>query len=358
MSNTFTSTPTLVDPSRVTAGLTIRAQEISRLSDLSNYCFAEGGSHNVVSQMYDDLCFIQDSTSFVTMCQWYVPRISNHHNTLKLTIAGYNTGGASAGTVRANYQIGSSLYSADISITDTGRYSSSFNTGTITITGTETDFAGKLDLQLKAPTGQELVILSVQAHWEALSSPLPTGELAQTTNKYIPYGLNRVAADQALSARWGVQMLRNITTLRKRPRVLFNWSGVDNASSSLAITAAGAPPRGIGRGDLSSFYSEAAIFAGTVEDNDLTFKVYINLKNAGATSIDFNIMGNTFTLSAAGWSEHTLDLIDLEELPRSDQFGLSMYKVGVDDTNYNVVSSPIFAPTVYPYIAGLTIVGV
>ena len=57
MSNSFTSSPTLVDPSRLTASQTIRSTEIARLSDLANYCFATGGTYNCVSQLYDDNSF-------------------------------------------------------------------------------------------------------------------------------------------------------------------------------------------------------------------------------------------------------------------------------------------------------------
>ena len=41
MANSFTSPPVLVDPARVTAGLTIRAEEMRRLGDMVNYSFVE-----------------------------------------------------------------------------------------------------------------------------------------------------------------------------------------------------------------------------------------------------------------------------------------------------------------------------
>ena len=63
MSNSFTSTPTLVDPSRLTATQTIRTTEIAKLADLQNHCFAISGTHNVLSQTYDDSCFVQDATT-------------------------------------------------------------------------------------------------------------------------------------------------------------------------------------------------------------------------------------------------------------------------------------------------------
>ena len=48
MSNSFTSPPVLVDPARVTAGLTIRSEEASRLADMNNYTFATHGTPGTV----------------------------------------------------------------------------------------------------------------------------------------------------------------------------------------------------------------------------------------------------------------------------------------------------------------------
>src|SRR5210317_633196 len=130
MSNSFTSPPTLVDPGRLTASQTIRSTEISRLSDLANYCFATGGTYNCLSQMYDDLCFVTDSTSYTVMAEWIIPRISNEHNTLIVNVQGYCPTAANA-SVELSLYIGSSKYTVFVNITDQGRYNSSFNTGTI-----------------------------------------------------------------------------------------------------------------------------------------------------------------------------------------------------------------------------------
>ena len=70
-------------------------------------------------------------------------------------------------------------------------------------------------------------------------------------------------------------------------------------------------------------------------------------------------MGNTLTLNSLGWSSHDLAL-NMEELPRSNEFGLSVYRVGVDQSpnQINAVTSLTRPISGFPYIAGLTIVGV
>ena len=358
MSNSFTSPPTLTDPSRLTAAQTIRSTEIARMSDLANYCFAVGGTHNVVSQLFDDLTFIQDSTSFVSMAEYIVPRISNHHNSLVINIQAYSNSAANP-TVQASYDLGGVKYTASLSITDQNRYISTFSSGTISITGTHAEEYGLLTIDAKAVTGADLVVLGVQANWQALSSPLSTGELLQYTDVFTPIGQNRQGADLPLTARWGVQMLENISTLRRRPRVLFNWSGIKNASTSLPITAAGAGPKAIGRGDLSSFYSEVALFAGTSDDDNLKIRVWINLENYTSGSLNFEVMGNTLELDQAEWQYFDIDLVQ-DELSRSNQFGLSMYKAGADNatSQINTVASVTRLPSASPYISGMCILGV
>lgn len=359
MSNSFTSTPTLVDPSRLTAGQTIRTTEVARLADLQNYIFATGGTHNVVSQMFDDLCFIQNSTTYVSMCEWVVPLLSKVHDSLVINVSGYCPTAANA-TARFTLTMDdSTTYTTEISITDSNRYNSVFNQGTISITGSHAGDTAELLMELKAPSGQEAVILGVQANWQALTSPLSTGTLLADTLSYIPQGQTRQGADKPLSSRFGVETLANINTLRARGRVLLNWSGVEGASSALAITSAAAPPRAIGPGDLPTFYSPAAIFSGTVEEG-LTLKAYINAQNLGVgDSFEFIVMGNTLTISANGWTEFELDLMQ-DELELSDQFGLSMYRAGLDQRNANIngIASPTYPPSTTGYVAGLCIIGV
>jgi len=360
MSNSFTSTPTLVDPGRLTAGQTIRTTEIARLADLQNHIFAIGGTHNVISQTYDDDVFIQDSTTFVTMCQWAVPLLSKQHTTLVVNISGFCPTAAN-GTARLTLKMedDTKYFSGNISITDESRYSAGFNQGTVTITGTHAGDVAFLSLEIKAPAGQEVVLTGVQAHWQALTSPLSTGTLQIDTRPYIPQGQNRQGADLPLSSRFGVETINNIETLRSRGRVLFNWSGVSGASSSSAITVAGAPPRAIGVGDLPSFYSIASLSSGTVENNLRVYAYVFVMGLVEGDSFDFMVMGNILAITQSEWSVFELDLMQ-DEHELSDQFGLSMYRVGPDERNANIsgVASPTYPPSTSAHVAALTIIGV
>ena len=356
MSNSYTTPPTLVDPGRVTASQTLRSTEMSRLGDLQNYIFATGGTHNVLSQMFDDSCFTQDSTSFVQMAQWIIPILSEQHTVLNVNIQGFCIGAANV-TAKIELIIGSSTVNTEISITDGGRYTSSFNSGSLTVAGSTADTA-ILRISVKAPTGSEVTILGIQANWQALTSPLSTGSLSQGSDIFIPQGLDRLGADLPLTARYGVETINNINTLRARGRVLFCWSGIESASSSQPISAAAAPPRALGVGDLSSFFAPAAIFSGTTE-NQLTVKVYVRALNISSSADHFtiNIMNNALPITSAGnWNEFDIDLTQ-DELSLSDQFGLSVYRAGADDDNF-FVASTTRKPSSTSYVAGLCIIGV
>tara|TARA_R100001460_G_scaffold104441_1_gene150142 strand:+ start:1338 stop:2414 length:1077 start_codon:yes stop_codon:yes gene_type:complete len=358
MSNSFTSDPTLVDPGRLTASQTIRTTEIARLSDLANYCFATGGAYNVISQLYDDNSFCTNSNTFISMAEWRIPRISNLHNTLVINLQAFCPTAANA-TAEIDLDFGSVKYTTQISLTDEGRYNASFSSGTITATGVHADETAIVKLSLKAPTGQEVVLLGIQANWQALTSPLTTGELGQHNNTFTPQGQTRQGTDKPLSSRWGVEMLNNLNTLRRRPRVLFNWSGVHNTSSSSPINVRGAAPKAIGRGDLSSFYSEVALFAGTSEDDNLYLRVWTKLRNYSSGDLFLDVMGNTLTLNSSDWQSHDIEFT-VDEVARSNQFGLSMYRAGLDDTRaqINTVSSTLKPPSANPHISGLCIIGV
>jgi archaellum component FlaF (FlaF/FlaG flagellin family) len=309
----------------------------------------------VINQIFDDSCFIQDSTSYVQMAQWTIPILSDKHTTLSINIQGFCPTAAN-GTAKIEVIIGASTVSTEISITDQNRYISSFNSGTVTVTGSTQETA-VVRMSVKAPSGQEVTILGVQANWQALTSPLTTGSFSQGSDSFIPQGVGRLGADLPLTARFGVETIENINTLRARGRILFSWSGVEGASSSGAISAAGAPPRAIGVGDLSSFYAPAAIFSGTTE-NQLKVKVYVRALNIASSADHFtiNIMNNALAITTGGWSEFDIDLTQ-DELSISDQFGLSVYRAGVDEDN-DQVASPSRLPSATGYVAGLVIIGV
>ena len=364
MSNSFTTPPLLTDPARVTAAQTIRTTEFARLADSSNYAFAVGGTSNILSQTWDDSTFRQNSTTFVEMCQWYIPQISEEHTTLNIILNGFCA--VAGAQVKFTYTLASNSYTTTLTITDTSRYSSSFVSGTINITAQNAVFAGVLNMEVKAPAGGEVEILGVMANWSPLTSPLSTSQLRSIGSLYTPQGQNRLAADLPLSARTGVEMINNISMLRRRPRVLFNWSGVEGVSSSEDISNAGAAPRSIATGDLSSMFSEAAIFPGMREDPTLDISAYVRvIQNGGTYSpISIDLMGQRITMNTTGWTSHTLNF-RLDELLRSEDFGLSVYRVGPDESSHNLTQLFIFGVDMsggsgvfLPYVAGLTIIGV
>lgn len=360
MTNSFSSTPTLVDPSRVTAGQTIRTTEADRLCDLQNYIFAIGGTHNVVSQTYDDSCFRQNSTSFVEMSSWYIPILSRVHNDLVINISGFcSTAGAQVKAV-LYFPISTNSYTTTMTITDTSRYSSVFNSGTITKLSSELEESAILSIEVKAPTGDEVEILGIQANWSPLTSPLSGGVQAIGGSRFIPQGATRQSADRPLTSRFGVETLENIDILRKRGRVLLNWSGVISANSSSALSVAANPPVGLGIADRYLMFSECALFRGMNEIDNL--RIQINVKAANLVSpntITVEIFSHRLTLTSNGWSKFSVDLVR-DEIERSNEFGLSMYRVGVEvsDINGDNLLSALKPIASNGYISALSIIGV
>ena len=224
MSNSYLSPPNLVDPSRVTAGLTLRTTEVSKLGELQNYSFAQGGCVDVVAQSWGDSVFRVDATVKTVVCEWYIPRPSNSHNTFKLRIACHRSASGSKVGGALTFPLSGNSYSQDVVITDTNRYGTVFEEVTISVTGSENELFCKLSLFTDLSSGY-VELANINGSWSPLSSPLTVGILDQGSDQFTPQGINRLGADRPLSARFGVETFRNITTLRKRGRTLLNWSG-------------------------------------------------------------------------------------------------------------------------------------
>lgn len=360
MSNSFTDEPTLVEPGRVSASQTIRTIEISRLADLQNHCFAYGGTHNVINQAYDDSCFVQDWTSFVSMSEWYIPIISQSHNELKIRLSAFCATTGSQVRFTLFFALSGNSYTDTINVSSTGRFTGTFDTATITITNTETERFAYLRLEAKAPASDEVEILAIQANWTPLTSPLSAGVHYIGTDEFIPQSANQQAADYPLSSRFGVQTINNIETLRTRGRVLLNWSGVSNASSTRTIDQAANPPIGIGHGDQNYLFSEVALFSGMNETTNLRVNLFANVVGlSGSQTITVEIFSHRLTFSLNGWNSYSLTLIR-DEVARSNEFGLSMYRVGVEvsDINAQNLLSILNPVSSSPYISALSIIGV
>ena len=360
MSNSFTDEPTLVDSGRVTANQTIRTTEIARLADLQNYCFGVGGTHNLISQTFDDACFLQDSTSFTLMCSWYIPRLSRSHNELKIRVSSYCPTSGAQIKFTLGFALSGNTYTTTINVTDTLRYGGVFDVATITALSSETESFAYLNMEVKAPSSDEVEVLGIQANWSPLSSPLSAGVHYIGNKKFIPQGASQQGADKPLSSRFGVQTLQNIETLRTRGRVLLNWSGVQNASSSLPASQGANPPIGLGHGDQVLLNSEVALFSGMNEIDGLSINLFAKVAGLGSgESITVEIFSHRMTFSQNGWNSYSLDLL-ASEVARSNEFGLSMYRVGIEvsDLNANALLSIVNPIASTPYISALSIIGV
>lgn len=351
MSNSYTSPPLLTDPARLTAGLTIRSTELSRIGDAQNYAFAHAGTGDVINQFWDSEVFEFTTTSLTECCQWYIPNPSEEHTEFKFRIsASSNTSGAVA-SVTLTFPLSGNSYTASTTITDSSRFAGGFDVITVNVSTSEPELYAICKLSLKS-SGGTIEVAAVQANWSPIASPLPTRLLGQYGQDYTPMGLNRLGDDQALTSRFGVETLNNIGELRKRGRVLLNWSGVENSSTS--------PARGVGSLDAQLMYNYVSLFAG-MNFNDLDVDVFLNAVNiSSAGPITVDVFGYRLTVSLDGWNSYGLDL-RTPESTLSDDFGLSMYRVGIDETinNESVLlskSRPIGANPAY--IRGVAIVGV
>ena len=356
MSNSYTSPPTLVDPARVTASQTLRTTELSRLGDLQNYCFGVGGCGDVINQSWDSGVLRVDTTSLSDVCEWYVPRPSNLHNTFKFRVAAHRSVVNNSVGVKITFPLSGNTYSAIQAVSDSSRFQSSFEELTVNITGSENELFCRVALQvdvLTSPVGYVEIAL-VEGRWSPLSTPLATGSLSQGSDSFIPQGVSRLGADLPLSARFGVNTINNITTLRKRGRTLFQWSGAFTSMSGIN------PPQGLGVFDPQVMYSTVALFGGMNQISDLDVDIFINVENYVSGTFLVDIFGHRLSIAQNGWNSFGVTL-RAQELQESNEFRLSMYRVGLEPTVNNedillsqsnqITSSPV-------YIKGLSIIGV
>ena len=358
MSNSFTSPPVLVDPARVTAGLTSRSEEISRLGDMVNYTFAHVGCGNVISQAWHDDVFIFENTTMTDVCEWIVPRPSAEHVELKVRLmASCTVSGGGFAKITVSSPVSGHSDSTTITITDTSRFQSGFDVITVAISSVEQEKYAEVTLSLDAPSGGQIEVAGVQANWSPLASPLATRALDQYNSEFIPMGANRLGADLPLTSRFGVDMLNDITMMRPRGRVLFSWSGVEEST----VTNGKAAAKGLGIFDTQLMYSDAVSFDG-MSENDLHVDLWFYVENFSATdAIIVEAFGYRCPMSQAGWNLFSV-AVRLPELERSNEFRLPMYRSGLDESDVNqsnlLTNVDRRQSNGDPYIAGFMIVSV
>ena len=356
MSNSFTSPPVLVDPARPTAGLTIRSEEASRLGDMQNYAFAHAGTHDCVNQFWDAGVWEYSTNSMTSVCEWYIPHPSEEHTEFKLRLMAYSNPAGGTAQITLTFPLSGNSYSSPaVSITDTSRFNSVFDVLTATVTAVETETVAILTLKLNAPSSGVIEVAGLAGSWTALGSPLSAGALGQYGQEFIPMGAGRLGDDKPLSSRFGVDSLANITELRKRGRVLLNWSGVSDSDTQSSIYQAA---QGLGTADPALLFSLAHLSLG-MNHNDLNVDIFINVANLSSGSIEVEIFGYRFNITNNGWSSYGVDL-RIPEHELSSDFRLSMYRVGLEEgqINQDNLLSGAVSTTSDPYIKGLAIIAV
>ena len=137
---------------------------------------------------------------------------------------------------------------------------------------------------------------------------------------------------------------------------MFSWSGV--AESRVVSLKAAA--KGLGVFDPQVVFSESVVLDG-MTDAGLDIDLYFYVENYDAADpIQVVALGYRFTMFQGGWNSFGVP-IRSEELARSIDFRLPMYRTGLDESEVNasnlLSSAGRRVTDSDPYISALVIVG-
>ena len=372
MGNTYDASNILADPSATVAGKQIQFTTPDRMAQSINYSFATGACHNVLSQAYSDKVFIQDNSSLTEMSQWRIPLASLEHSELEIVVNYRLHGTSSSCNAKFILEIGASSANVTMNLPSTSNGIVN-NSITISMPGSN-EYYGTLTLQVQGDgSTADVEIFTVMARWKRIASPISAGKKNQytTTEFFKPFGTTRTDANNALSSRFGYNMIDNIDIMRKRFKSYLTWSGVYSASSNQfpSLADAAASVIYIGAGHVTTLLSYPMLPSGWEE---LTGnKLQLHVKAIGDVTFDF--MGNEIVVDQAtsttvGWSifELTIDQVDLSEI---GDINLPYYEARLDSSDQNYSSLGRFVSgftTKYPTvdsgntgaILGLTLMGI
>jgi hypothetical protein len=361
MSNSFTSPPTLADETTVVAGQPIGEGAVTLMSQTANYLWSTGGTHNCLSQAWAEGQFNQKGLTYQPMVEYVIPILSRDHYDLHIHFIALGPGG-----IRSTLTIGASSYTDEVLSTGAGPH---VIESTITVTSTPSQSYGVLSIEVKHTSGtpNHHEIRSLAAHWVAKASPVSTGAQADgLLNTFTPFGINRVGNDYPLSSRWGVNMLENIETLRRRPMVYASWSGVDNLNAAPVSDTDPAPALYVGVGDMEVLYSPVYIPHEAFEGgNFYTITVWLNVVNIGVidSSVTYVIMGQEITVTTNGWSSYQITVRPDQDEDMSQAFNLSIYRAGFENDQENwlslvSISRNATSAPLLPYVKGFVMWGI
>lgn len=354
MSNSFTSPPTLASELTTVAGQPIAEGAVTSMAETANYLWAVGGTHNVLSQAWADGQCSQKGLTYAQMLEYRLPKISNDHYDLHIHYIA-----AGSGSIRSTLTLGAATYSDEVVSTGSGPH---VIESTITITSASTETYATLSVEIKhdGVSSNRHEIRCIAAHWVAKTSPVDTGaRYLGTSDKFVPFGINRVGNDYPLSARFGVDMLRNIETLRKRPISYLSWSGVDNLLAAPTGSTDPAPALYLGIGDLFTLQVPVHIPQEAVDKDTYTIHLHAYLvDNASSIAVDF--MGDRVTFTGNGWQTAELTIQIDPDTYLAQVFALNIFRVGPENTraNQDALIDAGTVPWTDPKIQSLSIWGV
>ncbi len=348
MSNSYNPSTILADPSSVVAGRDVEYETIQRIANANNYSFAVGACHNVLSQSYSDITFIQDSGSLTEMSQWRIPLTSLQHSALEIVV-NYKIHGVAVGltsNIRFTLDVdgGSATVTINLPNSSNGIANDELTISMPSPSATQV-YYGTLtaEVQADAANNSEVEIRSIMARWKPLSSPLSTGFLYQydDVTPYTPKGTTRTGHNQALTSRFGHQVIDNIELLRTRLKTYLTWSSVYNVSSSIFTNPldGAAPEAYLSVGHIDNLLSQVLISEGW--DNMTNRKLELHIRYiTAATDKSIDFLNNSIDLvtgagGAVRWDEYTLEL-DYGALSEIGDTNLNYYTAKLNNTNNNI----------------------
>ena len=325
MSNTFPSTLDLPDQDSAISGSQIFETDVKKMVESLNWGHAHIGTGTLYHGTFHNKTFqtVDTNASGATL-RLRVPTISSHHTTLQvLTIH------AGAGTVDLEINDGSSSTTTNITMSDTGSLNVlSLNETDVTSVslGSNGYLTINIGLTATVATLTALRINAICLRWKPLTSPLATSQATLGTNKFTPFAPSRYGANCALPSFLGHAIIDNVKTLRERPRVYYNFTGLgliyNENSGGLQASVSFV---GLTLNSPKTTKAFEYIFQGA-EDFEDKLQVHLYVENY-TSDFDVRICGHTVTVTGNGWQDYELDLPMIQS-EYSNAFELPVYEIG------------------------------
>lgn len=331
MSNTFPSSLDLPNQDSAVTGGQIFETDIKKLVESLNWAHANTGTGSLYCGTFRLETFqtIKTTPSGDTL-RIRIPTISSHHVSLKVLVA-Y----AGKGTLDVDIDNGGSTVTHNITLATSGSATNvifrEFNINSVSLgtNGYLTLNVGLTAVTSVSPAFTSLRVNSLLFYWAPLTSPLPTTQAQLGSDYFTPLAPARYDADMALPSFLGHTIIDNINTLRKRPRVYYNFCGLgeifNDFDPSTAQYLRSYSFAGLSVNSPNSTKSHDYIFQGA-QDFDDKLQVHLYVENY-TSNFDIKICGHTLTITQNGWSNFEIDL-PLSPDDYSDSLGLPSYVFG------------------------------